>query len=195
MSISNLLKSALVIALGSVTGYSLMKYSQQPTKQNRSMASIVTTKLGKEQVARQFFDLQTDLAQISKSDSDFSEIKVKMTALRSFGPGLSYKWNLPNGVNLLQGPLQDQVPTLQSGEEKEFVIKVTGFSKELRKYLSFEISGAANQLPVKQEVLVSSRMEDSLEYLIQQSAKKEQQNGINKLGTKKSKFDPENVIK
>lgn len=194
MSITNLLKSVCVIAVGAFSGYTLMKYSQQPSAQNRLVASVAVAKMGQEQMARQFFDLQTDLSQIAKSESDVSEIKVTLTALKSMNAGLNYKWNLPNGVNLLQGPLQDQLPSLAEGETKTFTVKVNGFSKELRKYLSFEIFGAANQFPVKQEVLVSSRIEDSLEYLIQQSEKKNRQNGVNKMG-QKSKFSPENVVK
>ncbi|MCC2678915.1 MAG: hypothetical protein K0R29_1491 [Pseudobdellovibrio sp.] len=194
MSISNILKSFLIMAVGGFTGYSVMNYTQKPLEQNRFMASVSIAKMGQEQMARQFFDLQTDLSQIAKNESDVSEIKITVTALKNLNAGLNYRWILPPGVNMVQGPLQDQLPSLQTGETKELTIKVNGFSKELRKYLSLEISGNANQFPVKQEVLVSSRIEDSLEYLIQQSEKKNRQNGVNKMG-KKSKFSAENIVR
>jgi hypothetical protein len=182
------------MAVGGFTGYSVMNYTQKPLEQNRFMASVSIAKMGQEQMARQFFDLQTDLSQIAKNESDVSEIKITVTALKNLNAGLNYRWILPPGVNMVQGPLQDQLPSLQTGETKELTIKVNGFSKELRKYLSLEISGNANQFPVKQEVLVSSRIEDSLEYLIQQSEKKNRQNGVNKMG-KKSKFSAENIVR
>lgn len=194
MPVSNVLKSVFVMAVGVLAGYSAMKYSQQPLSQNRSMASVAIAKMGQEQMARQYFELQTDLSQIAKNESDVSEIKITLTALKSLNAGLNYQWVLPQGVNLLQGPLQEQLPALQAGESKILSIKVNGFSKEFRKYLSLEIKGNANQFPVRQEVLVSSRIEDSLEYLIQQSEKKDRQNGINKMGVK-NKFSAENVIK
>lgn len=194
MSVSNLLKSFVVMAVGGLTGYSLMKYSQQPLEQNRFIASAGIAKMGQEQMARQFFEMQTDISQIAKSESDVSEIKITFTALKTLGAGLHYQWVLPAGVNLLQGPLQDELPAMQAGESKIFNIKVNGFSKELKKYLSFEISGNANQFPVKQEVLVSSRIEDSLEYLIQQSERKQRDSGIQKLGIK-NKFSSENIVR
>lgn len=194
MSITNLLKSVCVISIGAVSGYTIMKYSQQPLPQNRSMASVITAKVGKEQMARQYFDIMTDQTKISKSESDVSEIKISFKAIRNLNEGLSYQWNLPSGVNLIEGPLQGAIQSLNAGEALVFTIKVNGFSKELKKYLSFEINGAANQMPIRQEVLISSRIEDSLEYLVQQSEKKNQQNGVNKLN-KKSKFSPENVVK
>jgi hypothetical protein len=196
MSISNFLKSGLVVLLGGVCGYKLMSYSQEksPVKQNRFMASAAISKIGKDQVSRQFFDLQTD-SQIAKDDSSLTELKIILTALKDINTNLSYKWNVPSNVNVLQGPIQDQLPSMKSGETKEIVIKVTSFSKEMKKYISFEIDGAANQFPVHREVLISSRIEDSLEYLVQKSELKNLNSGANKLGTTKSKFSPENVVR
>ncbi len=194
MPVSNLLKSICVMAVGVFSGYAVMKHAQQPISQNRFLASVGISKMGKEQTARQFFDLQSDLSKISKSESDVSEIKVTFTALKSLNTGLHYQWVIPAGVNLVEGPLQDQLPALQPGEAKVLTLKVNGFSKQLRKYLSLEITGNANQFPVRQEVLVSSRIEDSLEYLIQQSEKQNRQNGVNKMGSK-NKFSAENVVK
>lgn len=194
MPVSNLLKSVFIMIAGGLAGFSIMKYSQQPLTQNRQMASVVVGKMGQDQMARQFFELNTDLSQISKSESDVSEIKITITALKSVSEGLQYKWILPPGVNLVQGTMQEQLPALEAGDTKVLSIKVNGFSKELRKYLSLEVSGNANQFPVKQEVLVSSRIEDSLEYRVQQSEKKNQQNGVNKMG-KKNKFSAENLVR
>jgi hypothetical protein len=197
MPIANILKSSFVILIGSVCGYKLMKaYNENaPVKQNRYVASTVVSKIGKEQVSRQFFDLQTD-NQIAKDDSSLTELKIIFIALKDLNAGLQYKWSLPAGVNVLSGSVQEQLPAMKSGETKEIVLKVTGFSKELRKYVSLDIDGTANQFPVRRSVLISSRIEDSLEYRVQQTQLKEINNGdANKLGTKKTKFAPENIVR
>lgn len=198
MPISNLLKASLVIAIGSISGYSVMKYvTKSPdllSAQNRFVASVPIAKIGQEHIARVLFDLQLE-TELAKSESNVSTIKVKLEALKNFDNGLSYSWNIPTGVNMIEGPMQDQVGAMKAGEIKYFTLKVNGFSKELKKYLSFEVKGNTNQHSVRRELLVSSRVEDSLEYLVQQGEIKRQQNTINKLGSKKSKFAPENIIR
>ena len=196
MSIANLLKSALIISLGGLFGYNLMKYTHENGPEKiRFMASVPLAKIGQEQVSRSLFDVQLDQSQISKSDSDVSTLTVKVQAFKNLQSGLTYNWNLPSGVNVLNGQVQDQLGSMSIGEVKEITIQVIGFSKELKKYISFEIKGNQNQLPVRREVLISSRIEDSLEYLVQQSEIKKQNGGANKLDARKNKFSPENVIK
>jgi hypothetical protein len=197
MSIANVLKSSLVILLGTTSGYTLMKYSQEnlSPSPNRFIASSVIGKMGKEQVARQFFDLQAE-SQIAKDESSVTELKIVFTAVKDLNAGLNYSWSLPDGVNILQGPVQDQLPAFKAGDTRDIVLKVTGFSKELKKYVSFKIDGSANQFPVRREVLISSRIEDSIDYLVQQSELKKLNSGqANKLGSAKSKFSQENVIR
>ena len=200
MPITNLLKAALVVSIGSITGYSVMKFAKESsTSQSRLIASMkpstTFSKIGQEQVARVLFDLKLE-TEIAKTEANVSTIKIKIQALKNLSSGLYYSWNIPSGINLLEGPLQHQVGVMQAGEVKYFILKINGFSKEVKKYLSFEIKGNANQLNVRQEVLVSSRLEDSLEYLVQQGEIRKQNDSIDKFGTtKKNKFAPENIIR
>ena len=183
---------------GGLIGYNVVKYSsEKPLQQNRFLASIPMAKLGSQQIARTYFETKTHLKDIAKSESETSTLKVTITALKNIPPGLVYSWVLPKDVHLVSGFAHEQIGSLNQGESKDFEIQVNGFSKELRKYVSFEVQGDINQFPLRHEVLLSSRIEDSLEYLIQQSElKKQPQIGTQKLRAKtKNKFDPENIIK
>lgn len=198
MSISNILKSVSIMVLGGLMGYNVVKYSSEKSvEQNRFLASVPMAKLGSQQLARTYFDTKVHLKDIAKTESETSILKVTVTALRNIPAGLVYSWVMPKDVHVVSGFTHEQIGSLNLGESKEFEIQVNGFSKELRKYISFEVTGQINQLPLKHEVLLSSRIEDSLEYLIHQNElKKNSEIGIQKLRAKaKSKFAPENVIK
>lgn len=184
--------------IGGVIGYNVVKYSsQKPADQNRFLASIPMAKLGSQQLARTYFETKVHLKEIAKTESETSILKVTITAIKNIPTGLVYSWVVPKDVHVVSGFTHEQIGSLAEGESKGFEVQVNGFSKELRKYVSFEIIGQVNQLPIRHEVLLSSRIEDSLEYLIHQNElKKNSEIGVQKLRAKaKSKFAPENVIK
>ena len=186
------------MVIGGLIGYNVVKYStQKPIEQNRFLASMPMAKLGSQQLARTYFETKVHLKDIAKNESETSTLKVTITALKNIPTGLVYSWVLPKDVNLVSGFANEQIGSLAQGESKDFEIQVNGFSKELRKYVSFEVIGDINQFPLRHEVLLSSRLEDSLEYLIHQNElNKKSEIGTQKLRAKaKSKFAPENIIK
>jgi hypothetical protein len=190
----NFLKSAAVILCGGVFGFSVVQMLK-PEAKNRSIASAPLSKLGHQRNGRSLFDVKVDLHGLAKNDSDVSTLKVSVEALKPAGNGLTFKWNLPAEVQIVSGTLTDSLPAFSAGEKREFSIQVKGFSKQLKKFASFEIEGLLNNYKINREVLISSRIEDSLEYLIQQNELKKE-NTINKTGQKnKSKFDPKNIVR
>ncbi|MEQ1723738.1 MAG: hypothetical protein ABL930_11220 [Pseudobdellovibrio sp.] len=197
MSISNFLKSAAVMSFGALLGYSGIKYlDQKVAPKNRFIASQQISKIGLEQNASYLFEVKLDNNNFAISESDTSTIKVNVLALKDLQEGaLNYAWNLPQDVEVIEGATNDSLGEFKSGEIKEFILKVKGFSKQLKKYVSFEIKGDYGQQPIRREILISSRYEDSLEYLVQQNSVKQASKQNSKLGITKSKFDPENVIK
>ena len=191
----NILKSFGIVLCGAVFGYSIVQFLK-PEPKNRFIASAQISKMGQEQNARSLFDVRLDLAGLAKQNDGISTIIVRVEALKPFGGGLLYKWNLPADVQILEGVSTEPLPSMAAGESRDYVLKVKGFSKEFKKYASFEIEGEINQHAIRREVLISSRLEDSLEYLIQQNELKSEKNSINKLGnTKKSRFDLQNVVR
>ena len=197
MSIRNFLTGALTVIVGGVIGYTTVKSLQQPRSSERNLASIAIGKLAGQQYARSLIDVQLHLGELAKKDSDVSHIRITVTGLKDISPGLSYRWVVPPEVRVVAGTLNSDVGAIAAGETKEFWIDVVGFSKEMRRYMSFEVVGQQNSFPVKSEALISSRVEDSIEYLVQQSELKRQSNGFNKLDNQKrrSKFSPENIVK
>lgn len=196
MSVSNILKSIAVISIGSLVGYSSVKFFM-PEQKNRAIASYPITKLGKEQSARLLFDVKINSDDLAQTESGISTIKVRIDALKNINSALSYTWNLPQDVELVEGSPSDSLGEFSLNQSREFVIKVRGFSKQLRKFISFEVKGEFEQRPVHREILISSRIEDSFEYVIQQNELKRRKNQHFKLGTDKtkSKFSPDRVIR
>lgn len=195
MSISDLLKSAAIVAFGSVLGYTSVKWLE-PEQKNRSIASYPISKLGKEQNARNLFNVKLNTDELALTEEGTSTIKVSIEALKSFDSGLIYSWNLPQDIEVLEGPLTENLGAFTTGQSKDFTIKVRQFSKQFKKFISFEIKGDYEQRPINREILISSRVEDSFEYVIQQNDKKHkvqaQKPGTNKV---KSKFSPDRVIR
>lgn len=192
----NILKSVAVIAIGGICGYSAVHHLK-PQTQHRFLASQpMISKVGQEQNARQLFDVRLNTDELAQQDSGVSTLKVTVTALRTIPAGLIYNWNISDGVHVVDGSVHDQLGAFTSGEQKEFVLRVRGFSKEIRKYISFEVRGEVAQRSVRREVLISSRIEDSFEYVIQQNQLQQNQlNGKPGAQSINNRFKPENVIK
>lgn len=183
-----------VVFTGALFGYTLVNYLK-PETANRFVASMPISKLGLQQNARSLFDVQTDLSGLAVVDSEISILKVSIEAIKPVSSGLFYKWTLPPGAQLVSGAESESLPSLSAGQKLEILIKVKGFSKQQRKYASFAIDGNINNFRIQRELLLSSRVEDSLEYRIQQSELKKEKNGINKMGTKANgRFDPKNIV-
>lgn len=200
MSRHQLLASVFVIITGAFAGYYGVQFFQTQKNPNRFIASQpMMAKIGLEQNSRHFFDITINTDNLAQKDQEVSEIKVTVTARRPLSAGLIYNWHLTENMQTLEGHLQDQLGTLAVGESKEFILKVRGFSKEQRQYISFEIKGDTAGIPLRRDVLISSRIEDSLEYAIQQNELQQQQNaGSQKIqgqSRSRGKFDPENVIR
>lgn len=194
MSISNILKSIVVISFGTVIGYGSIKFIT-PEEKNRFIASYPISKLGKDQNSRLLFDIKVNTDELALTENDISTIKVNVLALKNINSGLIYNWNLPNDVELINGYLNDGVGEFVANQSKEFTIRVRGFSKQFNKFISFEILGELEQRPIRREILISSRIEDSLEYAIQQRELNRSKNQMNKLDNSKNKFSLDRVIR
>lgn len=195
MPINNLLKSVVVIAIGSIVGYSSVKYFM-PEPKNRSLASFPASKLGREHNAKFLFDARVNADDLAKTEDGISTIRIKIEAFKNLNSGLIYSWNLPSDVELVEGVLSDDLGALSQSQSKEISIKVRGFSKQFKKFLSFEVKGEFEQRPVNREILVSSRVEDSFEYVVQQN-EKVRKSQAHKMGIEKqkNKFSPEHVVR
>lgn len=189
MSVSNVLKSTLVMTLGAVVGYSSVKYFKQPNENNRGIASITFSKLGSEQYAKSLFEVKIENESLAKKSDEESIIYVKIEAYKTLPEGLSYSWSIPDTVSVVEGVLAGPLNGFSAKETKEFRLKVKGYSKEVRSYISFAIKGTLDGKPVERDILVSSRPEDSFEYVVQERERERaiEKKTLNKLGKPEAK--------
>lgn len=193
---SKFLKSAAIVFSGAVFGFGVVQIFK-PEPKNRYLASAPISKLGAEQNARSLFDVRLNLTGLAAKEDGVSEIKVTITALKEIPSGLVYVWNLPEGAQITEGPATEPLAPMHVTDTRDYVIKLKGFAKQYKKFASFQVDGEINNYSIKREILISSRVEDSLEYLIQQSELKNGGGtGLQKIDAgKKSRFDSQNVVR
>lgn len=184
MSSTNILKSTFVIAIGAFVGYGSVKLFTQPNENNRGLASMTFSKMGSDQFAKTLFDAKIKNESVALSAVEVSTIKVSIESFKSFQSGLFYNWNLPENVELVEGSLSGDLQEFAANQTKELTIKVKGYSKETKNFISFTIKGNIADKKIERDLLVSSRPEDSFEYVVQEveKAKAEEKMTIKKLG-------------
>ncbi len=171
MPVTNLLKSTCVICLGAFLGYSLVKYFNQPNESNRGLASVTYSKLGSEQFSKTLFQIKISNETLAENKDEVSVVYVNIEALKSIPEGLTYNWNLPDTVTIVEGDLAGPLAGFASHDVKEFRLKVKGYSREVRNFISFTVKGNLDNKQIERDVLVSSRPEDSFEYVVQEHEK------------------------
>lgn len=189
MSIPNFLKSALVVGVGALFGYSVVKIFTQPNENNRQLASVTFSKLGTEQFAKTLFDVKIKNEDIALFANEVSTIKVTIEAFKAIPEGLAFNWNFPDSMTVVEGDISGNLQDFSANQTKELILKIKGYSKEVQNYVSFTVKGTLNQKLIERDILISSRPEDSFEYVVQETekAKATQSKLFNKLGRKEVK--------
>lgn len=204
MSSKFIIKSLVISTVGLFVGYTGMNVLVALNSENKSdaferkIASSPITKIGIDQISRDYFDIKIANQSVAAQNDEVSVIQVTVTALKNLPAGLQYNWNLHKDMTTtdsLTGPLDEMVV----GAKKELNLHVVGFSKQINSHVNFSISGQIGEHPLQRTVIISSRPEDSFEYVVEQAALNEQKTGkIQKLSNGKSvrkKFDLNKVIK
>ncbi len=204
MSSKFIIKSFVISTVGLFVGYSgmnalvAMNSGNKSEMFERTIASSPITKIGIEQISREYFDIKIANQSVSAKNGEVSVIQVTVTALKNLPTGLQYKWNLHKDMtttDALTGPLDEMI----AGAKKEFSLHVVGFSKQINSHVNFSISGQIGEHTLNRTVITSSRPEDSFEYVVEQAALNEQKTGqVQKLSNGKSvrkKFDLNKVVK
>ena len=184
MSNSNLLKSFSVVAVSALIGYGTVKSIQNSKSPNRYMASMTMNKMASQQISKALIDVKIQNIETAESESEISTILVTLEAFKNLPSGISFKWNLPDDVQVLQGQTQGNLPDFSPNQIQQFELKLKGYSKTKKSYLSFVIHGTVDGFLLQREVLVSSRPEDSFEYVVQkkEQARQAEVQSSNKLG-------------
>lgn len=204
MSSKFIVKSFLISTVGLFVGYAGMNALVAINSENKSeafertIASSPITKIGIDQISRDYFDIKISNQSVSEKNDETSVIQVTVTALKNLPAGLQYKWNLHKDMTSTDA-LTGQLEEMSAGSKKEFSLRVVGFSKQMNSHVNFSINGQIGGHILHRSVITSSRPEDSFEYVVEQAALHEQKTGkIQKLSNGKSvrkKFDLNKVIK
>lgn len=76
---------------------------------------------------------------------------------------LTYEWSLPEGVELVRGPVIDTLVNLPLGRPQQVSILVRGFSREAQKLISLRTQITTSNTPLSASAVVVSRPEDTVE--------------------------------
>lgn len=199
MSSFTILKSVSIIGLGALIGYSSVRSLMTANSPNRYLASATMSKMAVEQYSKTIMDIKVTKSDIGLIDSDTSIVEVSIEALQPIAAGISFAWNLPEGVSVIEGAQYGLLPDFAANQIHEFRLKISGFNKTKKSFISFLITGDYGNTKVKQEVLLSSRPEDSFEYVVQQYEKSKiaesKANGkVSKASLYKGPIDPKKMV-
>ena len=203
MSIKSILNTFLTTSAGFFIGFQGMTYFQnyESNPVSRTIASSTIHKMGADQILKDYLDIQLSTETIAEKNSDKAIVVAHIKALYDLPSSIQYKWQLSESMKS-DDELSAQIPALEKNQSYDIKISVSGFSKEVKSHINFVIMGTIGGHNVRRSLILSSRPEDSLEYIVQQAARAEEKNDssntknqkVKSLNLKK-KFDPAKVIK
>lgn len=174
MSNKLILKQSLIFAAFFSFGFAstfMYHHYQKSNSEGSSVAAskiLFNAKLGKQ---LSFVNVQLEFKDLAHKDVDVTEIKAYVTLLKSTNNSLSYKWQLPEGTQLVQGDLEGVLDNVAEESPQELILKVSGFSKEDKKLISLTASTFIGENIFSNVGLISSRPEDSYEFVANKSFK------------------------
>ncbi|WP_409478446.1 hypothetical protein [Pseudobdellovibrio sp. HCB154] len=175
MSKHVVLKTICVSLLGITFGYGITRVMHTEYEvSTRNTASIPLTKLGVDQASYDYIDLKIENVSLADKKEGTSLVQVRITALRDIPSALNYQWVLGKEVTTSE-PLDGILEPLTQGQSKVFELRVQNYSKEWQSHVSMSLTGDLSGHQVRRDVIVSSRPEDSFEYVVQQAALAEEQ--------------------
>lgn len=169
MSKHIVLKTICVSLIGVCCGYGITRMMNNNVElSERHLASIPLTKLGLDQVSYDYIDLKIENVSIAPHKDETSLVQARITARKDIPTALNFKWILGKDVTSSE-ELTGTLDSMQAGHSKILEIRVQNYSKEWQSHVSLALSGNLAGHHVQREALISSRPEDSFEYVVQQA--------------------------
>lgn len=166
---TNLLKFAFVFVAMFGLGYWSAEsfiFSEAGGRQSPALSSILmNAKMGK---SLSFVNVQLESDSIPENPNDYVEVSGFITLLKSSNNSIRYQWLLPEGVEIVEGEKEGQYDSVAVESPVEVKIKVKGFSKYEKKLLTLSASTQIGDTSFSSVQLISSRPEDSHEYIAKQ---------------------------
>lgn len=194
MSKHVVLKTICVSLLGITFGYGITRVMHTEYEvSTRNTASIPLTKLGVDQASYDYIDIKIENVSLAEKKEGTSLVQVRITALRDIPSALNYQWVLGKEVTTSE-TLDGILEPLTQGQSKVFELRVQNYSKEWQSHVSMSLTGDLSGHQVRRDVIVSSRPEDSFEYVVQQAALAEEQAKQNSLSGKLQKLNNKKTL-
>lgn len=173
---SHIVKFVFVFVAMFGLGYGTADYfifkGNQSMGQSPSLSSLLfNAKMGK---SLSFVNVQLEAPEIPENPNDLTEISGYITLLKSSNSSIKYQWLLPEGVQIVEGDLEGQLDSVVVEEPVEVVIVVKGYSSYEKKLVTLTAGTLVGDTPVSNVALISSRPEDSHEYIAKQRFDTEQ---------------------
>jgi hypothetical protein len=159
-------KLALLTALGLTLGGAGMFYYQKQHGTRRSIASLGPYQPHGLMIGKQAAAMTVEVVgpeSYPDNNSEIVELVGYITQHLSADSSLGYEWTLPEGVELMRGPLSDHLNNLRMGRPQKVSILVRGFSREKQKLISLRTQVIAGNAPLAASASIVSRPEDTTE--------------------------------
>lgn len=159
-------KFSVLVVLGLALGVASMAYFQKQQGPRRSIASMAPYKplglvLGKQAAAMSVEIVGP--ASYPENNAEVVELVGYITQHLLGDSGLSYEWSLPDGVELVRGPVSNSFTDVTLGRPQQVSILVRGFSRERQKLISLKSQLIAGDSPLAASAVVVSRPEDTMD--------------------------------
>jgi aspartokinase len=172
MSKHIILKAFICSVIGVSTGFYLM-HSLSKYNSTRQLASsespFLISKLSIDQVSRNYFQLKLSTDTLAEKQNETSVVVASITALQDLPANLKFTWILGKDTTATSNT-EGLLPALKAGDTQQIQISVQNFSHEIQNHVSLNIEGNIGEHKVSRNVIISSRPEDSFEYVVQQAA-------------------------
>lgn len=162
-----LMKFSALVTFGLTLGGVLVaSYEQVQSSPRRSLASVAPYKPQGRVLGKQAAAMTVEIvgpASYPENSSEVVELVGYLTQHLSADTGLTYTWSLPEGVELVRGPLSDTFTELKLGRPHAISVLVRGFSSERQKLISLKTELTSGHTPLTASAIVVSRPEDTPE--------------------------------
>ena len=179
---NRILQFSLVFLAMFGLGYTSADYlllSSNSGNQSPSLTSLLfNAKMGK---SLSFVNVQLEAPDIADNPNDETEIMGYITLLKSSNNIVKYQWLLPEGVQIVDGDIDGQLEGVYPEEPVEVSIIVRGYSNNEKKLVTLTAGTVIGDTPVSNVALISSRPEDSQEFIAKQKFDISNEDRIQKL--------------
>lgn len=154
------------LTLGMIGMYLNNRHQQKDSSPFRSMASIDNTRAHGVRMGKQGASLNVDVRGPNvypNTSREIVELVGYITQQDAREAWVSYEWILPEGVELIKGPVSDNLANVKMGKTQQVKLLIRGFSRESQKLITLKASIARGNTPLGASAVVVTRPEDTPE--------------------------------